>query len=264
MTREELITSLEKLKAGYISCLNTLDMMKNWGRTQLEALYATRIGKYKIEILELQIQLKALKKKIQLCHKAMNRNDIPNFEEIEFRVKSMTQEAYKEIHQEKEKVAFGKEILSNLSSPEESAEMKKIFRNIAKTLHPDVNPNLTTEQQEIWHMFYSAYKSGDLDKLKALEVVYADEIKKSQDQNNEISEEDILLQTAMLKQGIIELEEQIKQLESEFPFNIADQIRDDEWVEEQQKLLNIEIEELQKMVMEKQEIYELIKETYGK
>lgn len=210
MTREELIASLEKLKAGYVASLNTLDMMKGWGRTQLEALYATRIGKYKIEILELQIQFKALKKKIQLCHQYINQDKAPDFEEIESRVKNMPQEAYREIHREKEKVIFGKEILSNLRSPEESAEMRKIFRNIAKTFHPDVNPNLTTEQQEIWHLFYSAYKSGDLDKLKALEVVYADDILKTQNQSKELSEEDILLQTAMLKQGIIELEEQIK------------------------------------------------------
>lgn len=262
MTREELVASLEKLKAGYIASLNSLDMMKNWGRVQLEALYATKIGKYKIEILELQIALKALKKKIQLCHQYINRDEVPDFEAIEMKVKIMTHDAYKEIHQEKQKVVFGKEVLSNLKSPEDSAEMRKIFRNIAKNLHPDVNPNLSTEQQEIWHLFYSAYKSGDLDKLKALEVVYADEIKNSEQENKELSEEQILLQTAMLKQGIIELEEQIKTLEQEFPFNFAEQIRDDEWVEEQQSLLKQEIATLEKAVAEKQEIYNLIKETY--
>ena len=140
--------------------------------------------------------------------------------------------------------------------------MKKIFRNIAKVLHPDVNPDMSQEQLEIWHLFYAAYKEGNLDKLKALEVVYADDIMKFQKENEEISEEDILLQTAMLKQGILELEEQIQELNGEFPFTIADQIRDDEWVEEQQTLLKKEIEELKVAVKEKQEIYQLIKETY--
>lgn len=262
MTREELLASLEKLKAGYIASLNSLDVMKNWGKVQLEALYATKIGKFKIEILELQIEFKALKKKIQLCHQYINKNEIPDFEAIERKIKTMTQEAYQDVHREKQKVVFGTEVLSNLASPEESAELRKIFRNIAKTLHPDVNPNLSTEQQEIWHLFYSAYKSGDLDKLKALEIVYTDEIKKSEKGNQELSEEGILLQTAMLKQGILELEEQIKALEQEFPFNLAEQIRDDEWVEEQQHILRQEIETLKKAVAEKQEIYNLIKETY--
>lgn len=262
MTKEELIKSLEKLKAGYIASLNSLDVMKNWGKIQLEALYATKIGKFKIEILELQIQFKALKKKIQLCHQYLNRNEIPDFYEIEKKVKEMSQEAYREIHREKQKVVFGKEVLSNLASPEESAELRKIFRNIAKRLHPDVNPNLSAEQQEIWYLFHSAYKNGDLDKLKALEIVYADELKKAEKDDEALSYEDILLQTAMLKQGIVELEEEIKALEQEFPFNIADQIRDDEWVEEQQFLLKQEIETLKKAVAEKQEIYNFIRESY--
>lgn len=262
MDRKELLDSLNKLKAGYIASLNSLELMKNWGRTQLEALYATRIGVFKIEILELQIELKALKKKIQLCHQYINRNQTPLFDEIEAQVEKMVKAVHGEIHQEKEKVAFGKAVLSNLSSPEESIEMKKIFRNIAKVLHPDVNPDMSQEQLEIWHLFYAAYKEGNLDKLKALEVVYADDIMKFQKENEEISEEDILLQTAMLKQGILELEEQIQELNGEFPFTIADQIRDDEWVEEQQTLLKKEIEELKVAVKEKQEIYQLIKETY--
>ena len=68
MDRKELLESLDKLKKGYISSINTLEIMMNWGRVQLESLYATKIGKYKIELLELNIQLKALKKKIQFCH----------------------------------------------------------------------------------------------------------------------------------------------------------------------------------------------------
>lgn len=262
MTREELLESLSNLKAGYIASLNSLDVMKNWGKVQLEALYATRIGVFKIEVLELQIELKSLKKKIQFCHQYINRDQSPPFVEIEEKVKLMTAQAYEEIHQEKEKVVFGKAVLTNLKSPEDSAELRKIFRNIAKSLHPDINPNLTHEQQEIWHLFYTAYKEGDLDKMKALEVVYAEEIKQFQNQNKELSEEDILLQTAMLKQGILELENEIQQLNSAFPFNIAELIRDDEWVEEQQSLLKKEIEELKIAVKEKREIYQLIKETY--
>lgn len=262
MTKEELLESLNKLKAGYIASLNSLEMMKNWGKTQLEALYATRIGRFKVEILELQIESKALKKKIQLCYHYINQGRAPFFDEIEHKVKQMMEEAYEEFFQQKQKVMFGKAVLSNLGSPEKSAELRKIFRNIAKSLHPDVNPNLTEEQQEIWHLFYTAYKNGDLDKMKALELVYADEIKQFAKQTDTLSEEDILLQTAMLKQGILELEQQINELNQEFPFNIAEQIRDDQWVEEQQNILKKEIEELKQAIEEKQKIYQLLKELY--
>ena len=114
----------------------------------------------------------------------------------------------------------------------------------------------------IWYIFHKAYKSGDLDRLKALEVAFSEDLKKSEEQNEELSEEEILLQTATLAQGIKELEEDIANLEKEFPFNIADQIRDEEWVEEQQEILKNEIDEIKKVIKEKEEIYKLIRETY--
>ncbi len=262
MDRKELLESLDKLKKGYISSINTLEIMMNWGRVQLESLYATKIGKYKIELLELNIQLKALKKKIQFCHQYINQNKEPAFDKIEAEVEAMIKKAYEEVHLEKQKIVMGKEFLKNLHSPTDSAEIRKIYRNIAKSLHPDINPHLTEYQKELWYIFHKAYKSGDLDRLKALEVAFSEDLKKSEEQNEELSEEEILLQTATLAQGIKELEEDIANLEKEFPFNIADQIRDEEWVEEQQEILKNEIDEIKKVIKEKEEIYKLIRETY--
>lgn len=59
------MNDLKILKSGYLSVLNDLDVMKNWGKVQLEALYATQIGQYEVEILELNIEIRTLKKKIQ-------------------------------------------------------------------------------------------------------------------------------------------------------------------------------------------------------
>ncbi len=262
MNKEELLENLNKLKSGYISILNDLEVMKNWGKVQLQALYATQIGKYEVELLELKIQLKSLKKKIQLAHQQINLGNYPDFEEIELIISEMIKNAYAEINEAKSKVVFGKAVLSNLGSPEESMEMRKIYRNIAKSLHPDVNPDLTEEQKEVWHFFHAAYKSGDLDKLKALEIVYTDVIKSASESKKEFSEEDILLQITMMKNGILELESQKKELENDFPFNIADKIRDEDWIIEKQEVLKQEIEGFRAVIEEKGSDYQLIKETY--
>lgn len=262
MEKKDLLEALNSLKAGYISALNALDVMKNWGKVQLEALYSTKIGRYKIELLDLQIRYRAVKKKIQLCHQYINRNQNPDFLVIEETVRQMSAGAYKEIHAEKQKLAFGKAVLSNLKSPEDSAEIRKIYRNIARTLHPDINPNLSEKQRELWHTFQKAYKDGDLDRLKAMEIVFADELQQSAQQLKDLPEEEILLQTAQIKQGIAVLEQQIAELEKEFPFNIADLIRDEDWVKEQQETLKKEIAEAQQALKEKEDIYQLLRETY--
>lgn len=261
-SKDELLEQLTTLKAGYVAILNELDVMNNWGRVHLEALYATKIGKFKVEVLELQIALKAIKKKIQLCFQYINRGEEPDFDEIEEKVFFLLIEAEGEVLEAKSKVVLGRRVLSNLASPERSMELRKIFRSVAKNLHPDVNPNLTASQTEIWHTFLNAYKEGDLERLKSLQIVYADEIRKIDSVEQQLTVDDISLQIASLKQGIIELEEQKKELSSQFPFNIAEQIRDDEWVLEQQDLIAEDKRILNEQLTSKTKEYELIRAAY--
>ncbi|MGZ8526685.1 MAG: hypothetical protein ACXWVV_03785 [Kaistella sp.] len=262
MTNQELLTNLQHVKSGYISLLNEVEVMKNWGKVQLEALYSTQIGKYEIELLELQIELKALKKKIQLAHQAINLGGNPDFKQIEATVAEITRKAYAEITTAKDKVALGKAVLSNLSSPEDSVELRKVFRNIAKALHPDINPNLTPEQQEVWHQFHAAYKTGDLERFKALEIVYAEVVDAAEREPKELSDEEMLLQTTILKNGIVELGKQKKKLESEFPFTLSENLLDEDWLAEKQLALLKETDKFKASVAEKKADYELIKEAY--
>lgn len=262
MTTQELHTDLQYLKSGYTALLNEVEVMKNWEKVQLEALYSTQIGKYEVELLELQIELKALKKKIQLAHQAINLGVYPDFKQIEGAVAKMTREALGEITAAKNKISFGKAVLSNLSSPEESAELRKLFRNVAKALHPDINPNLTPDQKEVWHQFHEAYKTGDLERFKALEIVYADVVAAAESEPKELSEEEIHRHINTLKNGITELTAEKKQLESDFPFSLADQLHDEEWVAEKQQAVIKDIEEYIAALAEKTADYELIKETY--
>lgn len=257
------MNDLKILKSGYLSVLNDLDVMKNWGKVQLEALYATQIGQYEVEILELNIEIRTLKKKIQWAHQDINLGKYPDFTEIEIRGRELMQQAVGEITTAKNKVVTGRAVLSNLASPEDSMELRKIYRNIARNLHPDINPDLTGEQQNLWHVFYTAYKNGDLDQLKALQIVYNEQLKSRETAEKELNEEDLLLQTALLTQGIKELEKQIAELENDFPFNIANKIRDEDWMQEKQDSLRKEIEDLQQYLKEKQADYEIIKDTYG-
>lgn len=262
MTNQEILTNLQHVKSGYISLLNEVEVMKNWGKVQLEALYSTQIGKYEIELLELQIELKALKKKIQFAHQAINLGGYPDFKQIEATVAEITRQAYAEITTAKDKVALGKAVLSNLSSPEDSVELRKVFRNIAKALHPDINPNLTPEQQEVWHQFHAAYKTGDLERFKALEIVYAEVVHAAEREPKELSDEEMLLQTTTLKNGIVELGKQKKKLESEFPFTLSENLLDEDWLAEKQLALLKETDKFKASVAEKKADYELIKEAY--
>lgn len=262
MAHHKLLTELQDLKAGYVSVLNDLEVMKNWGRVHLHALFATQIGKYEIDIMELRIELKAVRRKIQMAHQAINQGNYPDFEHIEITVQQLMGEAYAEITTAKNILTERKTLLSNLVSTEETTELRKIFRNIAKALHPDINPALTQEHQEIWHQFHAAYKNGDLEQFKALEIVYADLVAAVAKEPEELSEDEILRQCSTLKNGIQELVKQKKELEEEFPFSLAEELHDEDWLAEKQQALQRDVAEYKAALEEKKADYELIKETY--
>ena len=77
---------------------------------------------------------------------------------------------------EADKIDKANFLLSNLLSPERSAELRKLYRKLAKELHPDVNQNLTEQQKNLWHAVRRAYESGDLESMRALSVMANDSL----------------------------------------------------------------------------------------
>jgi hypothetical protein len=224
---KKLKEQLDILKTEYVKLLNDKDVLINWGKPQLEALYNTRIGVFKIELLHLQLSIKALKRKLELVRSAINKNIKIDIDEIELTIAAELAQAEEQIMLESEKIAASKNLLSNLDSPQRSSELRNLFRSLAKNLHPDVNANLSQEQRNIWQLALDAYHTGDIDKLKALSLVYEKEIKGTE---AELSEDQLMLAIESIKEGCKILQNQVLEIKSVFPFTIEIQIKDEEWV----------------------------------
>ena len=228
--KEQLHEQFDLLKIVYVKLLNDKDVLLEWGKPQLEALYNTRIGYLQIEKLQLQLRIKALKRKIELVHAAINLEEPIYINEIEMQVAAELAEAELRIINEVAKLENSKNLLSHLDSPERCAELRKLYKQLAKQLHPDVNDNLTEEQENLWHLVKEAYDTGDLEKLKAMQVVYEKELTAVGNKIAELTDEEITLKIEVLKEGIKVMNEQLLKIRSEFPFTIETQIKDEEWV----------------------------------
>lgn len=251
LSKEQQHEQYDLLRTEYIKLLNDKDVLLQWGKPQLEALYNTRIGYLQIEKLQFQLRIKALKRKIELVRAAINQNKEIDITEIELQVAAELAEAEFRIMKEVAKLENSKTLLSNLDSPERSSELRNLYKQFAKQLHPDVNNKLTEEQINLWYLVKEAYETGDLEKLKALQVVYEKELTAAGKQIAELTGEEISLRMEILKEGIKVLHEQILQIRSEFPFTMEQQIKDEEWVSEQ----SIEIkEELRKLLEYEKEL----------
>jgi hypothetical protein len=256
LSKEELLEQFDVLATEYIRLLNDKDVLLEWGKPQLEALYSSRIGVFQVELLQLQLQIKSLKRILELARSAINQGEIPDYKAIEESVAEELVLVQIEINLQVDAINEAKQFLSHLASPTRSAELRKIFKILAKQLHPDVNPNLTETQKELWHKVKAAYDQGDVDQLKALQLVYENEIKGSESDRQEMSESEIQLRNEVLKESIKILSEEIKQIRSVFPFDIEDQIKDEEWVFEK-------VNEIKESIQQHKKLEEELKAEYG-
>jgi hypothetical protein len=263
MTKDDLLSRFDILRTEYIKLLNDKDVLLNWGKPQLEALYATRIGAWQVEQLQLELRCKSLKRKIEMVRSAIVRNLPLDVNAIELQVAADLADAELMIMQQVMQVEQGRQLLSHLDTPQRSAEIRQIFRQLAKQLHPDVNPELTAEQSQIWQMVHDAYQCGDLEKLKALQVVYEKEIANTDSLLQQLDEGQLALRNETMKEGIKQLQAELEQIRREFPFDMEQQIKDEDWVIQQQEIIKNTISALRvregELILE----YEALINGYG-
>ena len=72
LLNKELLSQLNLLKEVHIKMLNDLDVLINWGKPQLEALYSARIGVWLVSRLQAQLRIKALQLKIGKLNSCFN------------------------------------------------------------------------------------------------------------------------------------------------------------------------------------------------
>lgn len=244
ITTEELLIQYNLLKEEYIKLSNDKEVLINWGKPQLEALYTARIGVWLLNRLKTQLRIKGLQLKMEKIRSHINQLKPIDITAIELDVAASLAEAEATIMQEAGKIEKASIFLNYLETPERSGEIRKEYRQLAKQLHPDVNNNLTQVQMQLWLLVKEAYENGDLEKLKAIKLVYEKELAATDVVVKGLSQNDLISNLQVLKEGIRVLHEEINLIKKQFPFTLELQIMDDEWVKGEAEKLQEEINKL--------------------
>ena len=235
----KLLRRLEELKRESADLFNQRDEMLTYEYPQLYSLYLTEIGQLKYEEFSLETEVRVLSLRLSLIQSYVNRNKAPDYEAIDEQIR-IEKENYQRLLQEKmADIKAAKEYMAApLMTEEESRELKATYTLLVKKLHPDINPNQTKREYELFLKTVAAYKMQDLATLRQILLML------NTDSMEDLPADTLQDQIEKLEQTIAGIKERIAQLEQQFPFNLRDKIYDKEWVAQQQNLIKESIKAL--------------------
>ena len=232
---EKLKSEVEKKRTELSMLLLERDELQFVICKNIETEYMLKLGSIEYKAYEAQCAALRLKRKIDLIQAKKNRQEKIIISAIEETLDEEFAEYQKQLDEQIDKVnAAIKRSKAEVLSDEENKELKKLYRKIAKALHPDINPDVSEAQVQLFDNAVSAYKSGDLGTLRIISEMVG---------NNPLPEQHKDAMTQLVEErerleGLLEsIRESIENIKSEYPYTMKDILEDTKKTEQKKQEL---------------------------
>lgn len=241
---EDLVLERDELR--FVTCEN------------IKMKYMLEIGGLEHRVYQAHCEYLRLRRKKEIIQAKKNRQETINMDVIE---KLLDEEFLTYQKKLDEKIhemnqALERSKLESLTEEEEQ-EFKKLYRIIVKTLHPDLNPNLSEAKKELFINATDAYRRGDLADLQIIfQLVGAD-------MNLENTPSSLILlhkEKQRLQSLLDQVKEEIKKIKTSPPYTWKIYFEDEERKAERIDELEKELGAFQKAIRTQKEwIHELMR-----
>ena len=233
---DNLKSEVEKLRTELSMLLLERDELQFVICKNIETAYMLSLGSIEYKAYEAQCAALRLKRKIELIQAKKNRQEKIIISAIEETLDNEFAEYQKQLDEQIDKMNNALErSRSEVLTDEEHKELKKLYRQIVKSLHPDINPDVSSAQITLFENAVSAYKNGDLPTLRIIgSMVGGDSLPEQHtDAMAQLAEEKKRLQSA-----VESVRDSIEKIKTEYPYTLKDIIDDEE--KTKQKKLELE------------------------
>ena len=267
--KRQLKEEYERLQAEFTRLVAIREDMVHSESPYLESLYMEEIGQYKYEILSLQYEISLLKMERDMYQSYTNRGEKPDVVTVQVKVQEQAETFNENLRQEEEKIKQAKAFLGakkeneNKKKDAEKIELKQLYKELVHRLHPDLHPEQTEWERELFLKIQDAYQQEDLEKIRG----YAAELDAGMPSDSVDSNtvEEWEERVSQLKEQIDDIKEEIDVLNQSFPFTFREKLYDAEWLSAMQEDLRVSIERLTE---EKERLVAIVEymrsEQYGK
>lgn len=233
---------VEKLRTEISMLLLERDELRLVICKNIETAYMLALGSLEYKAFELQCKVLRLRRKIDLIQAKKNRQEKIVLSAIEETLDEEFAEYQRQLDEQINKM--NKALDHSKGTPlteEETKEIKKVYRNIVKALHPDLHPEVTPAQVQLFQNAVEAYEHGDLNSLRIINTMVAEPIVV------EPSESALTVLAKEKERRLKTLElirEQIAEIKSEFPYTMKELVESPEKIAEKKAEIEETLAEL--------------------
>lgn len=234
---EKLKSEVEKMRTELSMLLLERDELQFVICKNIETEYMLKLGSIEYKAYETQCAALRLKRKIELIQAKKNRQEKVIISAIEETLDNEFAKYQKQLDEQIDKMNDAlKRSKAEVLSDEDNKELKKLYRKIVKALHPDINPDVSEAQVQLFDNAVSAYKNGDLGTLRIIGEMVG---------NNPLPEQHKDAMTQLVEErerleGLLKsIRESIENIKSEYPYTMKDILEDTKKTEQKSKNLKV-------------------------
>ncbi len=235
---------LRSLKDEYASRLAHYVELNETARRNLETEYMMTVGRKEYKLFSSRLEIRMIREEIAMRLASANRGKPLSIQEAE-QILKVKFASYREELAARKKMAEDAEKLfeSEKLSLEETAAVKKIYLELVKKLHPDVNPDLPPQAKALWNRIQEAYHDSDWKELYLLSDMADDLLAGKAVLPEAAGSMDFLeKEIARISGKLKTLETQIEHMLAGPPFTFRDLLNDPDAVREKREKLDQQIE----------------------
>ncbi|NMA27849.1 MAG: hypothetical protein GX934_08805 [Burkholderiales bacterium] len=199
----------------------------------LEAEYLTKLGPGRTKLLELQLENRRLQRRIEAIQACLNRGRVPDLERIDQALEEELRSWIEEVTRLRREVEKARQMLSEPIPYTELRQLRSLYRELVKLLHPDLNP-ATPERARLWLQVQQAWQEGDIQGLELLaDLARRLEGRASWEETSALDR--LTAERDRLKGHVQRIATRLQELRNSFPCDHQHLLSDPVWLEEQDR-----------------------------
>jgi uncharacterized protein YnzC (UPF0291/DUF896 family) len=243
---EQLKSDVERLRTELSMLIIERDNLWYQECKNIEMAYMLSVGALEYKVYEIECLILRLKRKIELIQEKKNRQEKIILSKIEEILDIEFADYQENLNKQVDKInaAFERN-KGRLLTDEEKRELKKLYRTIVKSLHPDLNPELSDVKIKLFQNAIEAYEHGDLDAIRIIDAMVSETVIP-----NEKNDGFAVLnkEKERLSKLIQKIKDRISEIKSEYPYTMKSLVQSPQKIKVRKNELNGRIKQLNEVL----------------